>query len=99
LKSGTTPKPGPVRIELRLLVRHYAEGTPLPRRVGPARMITESLTPKPGIREQNRHKADIPTRRAVARTRARGHRGAAKAKQLQDCSAKELESAVGSGEE
>jgi hypothetical protein len=28
--------------------------------VGPARMIAESLTPKPGIREQYRHKADIP---------------------------------------
>jgi hypothetical protein len=27
--------------------------------VGPARMIAESLTPKPGIREQNRHKADM----------------------------------------
>src|SRR5947199_4468766 len=25
------------------------------RTVGPARMIAESLTPKPGIREQNRH--------------------------------------------
>src|SRR5260370_28684307 len=30
------------------------------RTVGPARMIAESLTPKPGIREQYRHKADIP---------------------------------------
>src|SRR5258708_21031047 len=28
------------------------------RTVGPARMIAESLTPKPGIREQYRHKAD-----------------------------------------
>src|SRR5947207_10745118 len=27
------------------------------RTVGPARMIAESLTPKPGIREQNRHEA------------------------------------------
>jgi hypothetical protein len=25
-------------------------------------MIAESLTPKPGIREQNRHEADIPRR-------------------------------------
>src|SRR5204863_8400323 len=29
------------------------------RTVGPARMIAESLTPKPGIREHNRGKADI----------------------------------------
>src|SRR5947199_8784234 len=29
------------------------------RTVGPARMIAESLTPKPGIREQNRHSASI----------------------------------------
>jgi hypothetical protein len=28
------------------------------RTVGPARMIAESLTPKPGIREQNRHFSD-----------------------------------------
>jgi hypothetical protein len=27
--------------------------------VGPARMIAESLTSKPGIREQNRHIADL----------------------------------------
>jgi len=27
--------------------------------VGPARIIAESLTPKPGIREHNRGKADI----------------------------------------
>jgi len=27
--------------------------------LGPARMIAESLTSKPGIREHNRHKADI----------------------------------------
>src|SRR5437899_4066231 len=32
------------------------------RTVGPARMIAESLTPKPGIREQNRHKGDLPRR-------------------------------------
>src|SRR5262252_7712618 len=32
------------------------------RTVGPARMIAESLTPKPGIREQNRHKADLARR-------------------------------------
>src|SRR5437667_9454652 len=31
------------------------------RTVGPARMIAESLTPKPGIREHNRHKADNQT--------------------------------------
>src|SRR5437879_7385395 len=29
------------------------------RTVGPARMIAESLTPKPGIREHNRHKAAV----------------------------------------
>src|SRR6516162_6956354 len=29
------------------------------RTVGPARMIAESLTPKPGIREQYRHKAGL----------------------------------------
>ena len=27
--------------------------------MGPARMIAESLTPKPGIREQNRHEAAV----------------------------------------
>src|SRR5207253_1851706 len=36
------------------------------RTVGPARMIAESLTPKPGIREQNRHfasfRGDAPIR-------------------------------------
>src|SRR5438034_9818114 len=32
------------------------------RTVGPARMIAESLTPKPGIREHNRHEADVPAR-------------------------------------
>src|SRR5258705_7625125 len=31
------------------------------RTVGPARMILESLTPRPGIREQNRHVSDMPT--------------------------------------
>src|SRR6516165_6156387 len=35
------------------------------RTVGPARMIAESLTPKPGIREHNRHEADI-SRQACA---------------------------------
>src|SRR5258707_12050094 len=30
------------------------------RTVGPARMIAESLTPKPGIREQNRPEAAVP---------------------------------------
>src|SRR4029077_18548920 len=29
------------------------------RTVGPARMIEESLTPKPGIREHNRHTCDV----------------------------------------
>src|SRR6266566_3856401 len=29
------------------------------RTVGPARMIAESLTPKPGIREHNRHFSDL----------------------------------------
>ena len=29
------------------------------RTVGPARMIVESLTPRPGIREQYRHKTDL----------------------------------------
>ena len=29
------------------------------RTVGPARMIVESLTPRPGIREQNRHEGDL----------------------------------------
>src|SRR5580658_5431559 len=29
------------------------------RTVGPARMIVESLTPRPGIREQNRHLASL----------------------------------------
>src|SRR5882724_13336466 len=32
------------------------------RTVSPARMIAESLTPKPGIREQYRHKADLSRR-------------------------------------
>ena len=27
--------------------------------MGPARMIAESLTPKPGIREQYRHEMDV----------------------------------------
>ena len=27
--------------------------------MGPARIIAESLTPKPGIREQNRHECDL----------------------------------------
>src|SRR5262249_14457035 len=31
------------------------------RTVGPARMIAESLTPKPGIREHNRHETIVPT--------------------------------------
>jgi hypothetical protein len=31
------------------------------RTVGPARMIVESLTPRPGIREHYRHKADLST--------------------------------------
>src|SRR6516162_3463058 len=31
------------------------------RTVGSARMIAESLTPKPAIREQYRHEADMPT--------------------------------------
>jgi hypothetical protein len=30
------------------------------RTLGPARMILESLTPRPGIREQYRRKADVP---------------------------------------
>ena len=34
--------------------------------MGPARMIVESLTPRPGIREQYRHKADIRTVAAIA---------------------------------
>ena len=32
------------------------------RTVGPARMIVESLTPRPGIREQYRHETDLPGR-------------------------------------
>jgi hypothetical protein len=36
------------------LMRFTAERT-----VGPARMIAESLTPKPGIREHNRHECDL----------------------------------------
>src|SRR2546428_11957120 len=39
------------------------------RTVGPARMIAESLTPKPGIREQNRHKADVTRRLLFVRFR------------------------------
>ena len=40
------------------------------RTVGPARMIVESLTARPGIREQNRPEADIH-RRIVGRVEAR----------------------------
>src|SRR5258708_34163558 len=37
------------------------------RTVGPARMIAESLTPKPGIREQNRHLSTLASLRWLAR--------------------------------
>src|SRR5437870_705016 len=40
------------------------------RTVGPARMIAESLTPKPGIREQNRCKADLPRASEACRSDA-----------------------------
>jgi hypothetical protein len=42
-------------------LRHHAKGSPLPRREqwAPARMLLESLTPRPGIREQYRPKADM----------------------------------------
>src|SRR5437867_12462204 len=39
------------------------------RTVGPARMIAESLTPKPGIREQNRHDSEVPALLAYVRYR------------------------------
>src|SRR5437660_523675 len=43
------------------------------RTVGPARMTAESLTPKPGIREQNRHVAcvrcEAPSRSLLERQR------------------------------
>src|ERR1700722_18913069 len=41
--------------------RHHAEGSPLPRREQWARQgrSLESLTPRPGIREHYRHKADV----------------------------------------
>ncbi len=45
-------------------LRHHAEGAPLPRREQWARQgrSLESLTPRPGIREHNRPKADFPIR-------------------------------------
>jgi hypothetical protein len=39
--------------------------------VGPARMIAESLTPKPGIREHNRHEADLARRLPICPLLAR----------------------------
>src|SRR5205807_10283248 len=52
------------------------------RTVGPARMIAESLTPKPGIREQNRHEAadrGSATSRQISRVErtCHGRRGTA----------------------
>src|SRR5262249_30322945 len=41
------------------------------RTVGPARMIAESLTPKPGIREQYRHEADMSNQARDVRFRGR----------------------------
>src|SRR2546421_854389 len=44
------------------------------RTVGPARMIAESLTAKPGIREHNRHICDITRSRTDSRFRGKnGH--------------------------
>src|ERR1700745_2137745 len=48
------------------------QGPTAERTVGPARMIAESLTPKPRIREQNRHKADIPECLLFVRFRGEG---------------------------
>src|ERR1700745_2582072 len=42
------------------------------RTVGPARMIAESLTPKPGIREQNLPGADLNCSAALPQERAGG---------------------------
>ena len=46
--SSATPRPSRVQVQ------------PKDRTVDPARMIAESLTPKPGIREHNRHFSDVP---------------------------------------
>ena len=45
-----------------VVLRHHAEGRPLPRRQqwDGKDDRRESLTPKPGIREQYRHESDVP---------------------------------------